>query len=743
MNSGKKSGDQQQQDQQQQPSNPNRNNRPELTAEWTVHAQLTISRPDKESTADDQQNPLRVVYKWSSDNTKPSTFTSGNEDQTRPYQETSDSTPKDQHDSFHSTATTTDKLPSDSGLSSSNTSRKPYGARCKSTCSIVLSAVADFLPSATEIPEEPDPFYFNTTSTYNVLPDQTTDDPTNVSQNFGSTKTLSLRDAFCQTSDTESTKLRAHSFKSSANSKYERKPRQTYDYRRQTESMLPPPVVDEGDPFLPSYTKGSPQQPYYSSQTNLRTPGSGMPTAMGGLRADSEGRGGPKSDTTKKPPRTVHIDVYCTGSDAEDDDEDDVDDASSQSSSNNPNEIESNSTPQTVFDTEQMHLRHQRAGKNELPRRLMAQSQQQQQHYQQQHQQIHSKQQPQSHLPSAQTHAFESDSPIGAHLGHVLSHSNTADEISESKQILFKKHIGDQRNKFNFRNRYFRRDQSDDAISSNYPNSSRSTMRDMTCSSISSAIASTSAIYEDVDTSWKEIEPEIATVTSLGKSDSFEYDNSIDRMRIRKMETLWSQPVSEHRNDLTVPQNPQQKRIQDFLQSYHRPPRTYHDTLSSEYEHVLDSDHPYFFNRSTIPERDEPVDQLEVPATPQTHRMTLRSGYTTQPQTSAGKSAPGSPGRLIYGPEYVKSGSETSTLLSNLSGYTTDYLQKARRFGAVVTALRKPGHHVGPAKNPDCQCEHCRRWMAERVEGRGRAYSTGDTPFSQSHFWLRRSTPGV
>lgn len=61
------------------------NNQPEnITAEWTVHAQLTITRPgdkaknsndqsDSSNTADDvhkQSNPVTVVYKWSTDDMK-------------------------------------------------------------------------------------------------------------------------------------------------------------------------------------------------------------------------------------------------------------------------------------------------------------------------------------------------------------------------------------------------------------------------------------------------------------------------------------------------------------------------------------------------------------------------------------------------------------------------------------------------------------------------------------------------
>lgn len=65
----------------------------ELTAEWTVHAQLTISRPNANETTsptnlklkDDVKsrnntcNPVKVVYKWSTDDSKPSeqVFSSG------------------------------------------------------------------------------------------------------------------------------------------------------------------------------------------------------------------------------------------------------------------------------------------------------------------------------------------------------------------------------------------------------------------------------------------------------------------------------------------------------------------------------------------------------------------------------------------------------------------------------------------------------------------------------------------
>jgi hypothetical protein len=69
-------------------------------------------------------------------------------------------------------------------------------------------------------------------------------------------------------------------------------------------------------------------------------------------------------NSNKKPPRTVHIDVYCTGSDA---------DTSSNSSSPNIVDNLSNLIAQhaTLVDTEDMFLHHRKVvSKSELPRKI-------------------------------------------------------------------------------------------------------------------------------------------------------------------------------------------------------------------------------------------------------------------------------------------------------------------------------------------------------------------------------------
>lgn len=62
----------------------------------------------------------------------------------------------------------------------------------------------------------------------------------------------------------------------------------------------------------------------------------------------------------------------------------------------------------------------------------------------------------------------------------------------------------------------------------------------------------------------------------------------------------------------------------------------------------------------------------------------------------------------------------------------------ATKFGPVIKGLRKPGHHIpGPARNPHCTCDHCRRYFEKQQEpeiGRARAFSLGNAnSFSSSH----------
>lgn len=830
----------------------------ELTAEWTVRAQLRFARAgetvQREFGTNDPVNPVRVVYKWSTldDNAnaqrdaqreKDKLSENINRNSSRTSAHSNDPFKSKQEESFGSTTSskTCDFGGGDSAFSGSNNSNKPqkqfstfkektssgpdfYGTRCRSTCNITVSAVADFLPppegsmkqgenpnvtsSCSFIPEEePDPFVFNTTASYTVLPEKSFDEvsfpeTSAASSTFASMgKILNLRDAFCQTSDTETKYFDELDRKRDA--------RRSYDYRRATADARLQHAdfggrCNEGSSFLPSFIPSPTQTFKSSSMPRIPSLGGGGT----GIAEATEKPTGSSLDPPKKP-RTVHIDVYCTGS--EDDDQADGESSSDSDDDNKKLDQESNSTFQTVLDNEQMRLRHQRITGQALPRRLID------------HQPNKKVPKHASMLPSADCGDLK--------LGHALTKSTTAEEVHESKQLLFRKHVGDQRavKLQNLRQKYMRQP-SDDALSLGYPNSSRSTIRDNTCSSISSVLAS----QDVVDSSWNETDEPEECSYSLAKSDSFEYENALDRLRIRQMERLWSRSHSNEdesqiscvhpggRHLQTISEVTSSQRNSQFASELQRnlnlpsqseiyseteksymfptqqpictsPTLSTSDTANSKFHQSshFSKNRPgflQFFGPNSVanntPQSNETVLTKQTlsapvqsniepsllcpnyqsglqrwksetrnnlsasgtpaitptdlsrptsppsPSPPYINRSLQRSGSEAPPDTSSAYTFPvttPTPARRLDMYHRESPAVSESSNQPPPAGYSSEYLDIARKFGKVV-AVRKPGHHVGPTKNPNCSCESCQRWLAERFQIRTRAFSLGETP---------------
>ncbi|XP_055707643.1 uncharacterized protein LOC129804407 isoform X2 [Phlebotomus papatasi] len=663
----------------------------EITAEWTVHAQLTISHPgDGTSGADGgDPKPVTVVYKWSSDDAKNAIEKNGNSTGNVSF---TSSTNRQEADG-------PDKVP-----------------QCKSTCSIVLSACADLFPINAQNKYDPN-------TKINI-------DSAQLAHDEGSSvsRLIPLKDAFSQTSDCEMLKRSSVEKISSLTEKKNK----TYDYRRKTESMLSPPPahmpqtpVDEG--------KVNSSQYGLSRSPNRYSPSYTSPT--------SSKRGG----GAKKPPRTVHIDVYCTASDGENSSTS----SSSVSSANRDpvEDVESNSTPQTVYESQQMKLMHKRAGKFDMPRRMGGSR---------------------SGLESSGSGTKLNLASLSReNVRQLSSKSSIADEINESKQMLFDKHLGGSSSgsRMSLLRQRLIKDTSDDCLSSNYPNSSYSTFRDMTVSSISSAQASSSALFEDImETSWKESDLEASMSTHpphassvAQSSDSFEYDNANDRNRIKQMEELWQRKSTSTDKVWNSPQAErkflmQQQRMNEFMKQKEQGEKMklvlgVLETDDSEHSgNISESERSYtpLVAKNLCPNVMVGMGMSVKEPSPASTAKTVQSTIPEdQQRREASEPKDLWPGLKKPPPTFLNftrdSESASSSLVSHLSGYTHEYLAKARKFGAVVGALRKPGHHVGPAKNPECQCEHCRRWMAERDKGRGRSTSISEIPLTFEGFRTRRN----
>lgn len=298
----------------------------------------------------------------------------------------------------------------------------------------------------------------------------------------------------------------------------------------------------------------------------------------------------------------------------------------------------------------------------------------------------------------------------------VLMQNNVNDkeEVNESKQMLFKKYLGDQRQiqKFNeLKALMMRRQTSDDAISSNYPNSCYSTVRDLTSSSLASAVGKSPTMTTFEENEWKELDVAIQSgdfITPVGNYQS--WDTTDDFERMKDFKTLWKEP----------PLLRQRQLMENFM--FDAP-----NKLGERAERFSESDNSMNYQKSN-----------ELGNISDSSPSTVIS-YSQKKLISDSIPVCVPPPKK----DMERKSVEPSTLSSSLKSgtYSRDHMNLAKRFGSVLKTLRKPGHHVGPVRNPSCLCETCKRWVLEKdqVQGRERAYSFGETPITQTSFWKRNN----
>lgn len=150
-----------------------------ITAEWTVHAQLTITRPDgaytnsshtirtNESIGNSEnnasasterffheENPIKVIYKWCSDaeksNSRTDTVVVDSKNTTHSVKNDENNLIRSRNE-VHPYELSTTTTPT--------TSKSSTKSECRSTCNIILSACTDIIPETNELAE-------NFTTTY-------------------------------------------------------------------------------------------------------------------------------------------------------------------------------------------------------------------------------------------------------------------------------------------------------------------------------------------------------------------------------------------------------------------------------------------------------------------------------------------------------------------------------------------------------------------------------------------------
>ena len=572
---------------------------------------------------------------------------------------------------------------------SSLPSRRPsqqYNRRCKSTCSIVLSAVdatdgskketTSKIATSESVRHSYDNSWRHHSShqhvfsrhQFNTLPEvseEGAEGGSAVTTHFCSkdkvTKSTTIsKDASSQTTDIES---RESSSTVVSKSKIRRKATGLYHGDEQKKKR----------------------------QENL-SPSTPTETTSVGPSGDSEkSDSSTKDDSLKRKSRTVHIDVYCTGSD---------DDNNSDSSTENERD-----TPLTVFENPDVKVIHTQAPSNALPRGF---------------------QDDKAFLKRATERGCDSfkHAPI------------RMPSLASSKGY-----------------------DSDDVLSSLYPSqfSSYSALRDLDSAPLSAA-SSNAGIPFDYDSTvatsskdtFSDIESLVNSKTDLTPCDSFEYASSSDRERIRRMEEIWAKSEKERRNQRwRSPQIErkyllQNRKMREYLQK--------HEVGWSSADSAEDSDESgtvgwsfvsseesqrVLRKTSTIrrasksttehSEKDgtdtRESEPLQKNSQADRSDSMTRSDHIPHPYTLRDQVGPF--GSNSPSPHPSKMPSRVTSPFMTPQGERTDHIIKASIFGTVVNAFRKPGHHIGPSKNPSCSCEHCRRYF-EELNSRDRSRSVSE-----------------
>lgn len=286
---------------------------------------------------------------------------------------------------------------------------------------------------------------------------------------------------------------------------------------------------------------------------------------------------------------------------------------------------------------------------------------------------------------------------------------------------------------------------SDEVLSSLYPSrfSSYSGIRDIDSAPWSIASSSTgiscydSATVTSSKDTFSDIESLINSKSGLTPCDSFEYANPADRDRIRRMENVWAKSDEKKSRTWRSPQIERKHLLQNKkMKEYFRK----HEMAWSSEDSAEDSDESEAVGWSFVTGDDKSQLIREDSTFRRASTGQLEEFDVTDKRLRNGNAQEKCPRSMIrsdhvpysnilrdhIGPFGSKSPSPLPSLISSRvtspfttpQGERTDHIMKASVFGTVIGAFRKPGHHIGPAKNPACSCEHCRRHFEEVARGR-------------------------
>ncbi|XP_071444458.1 uncharacterized protein Pkn isoform X2 [Hetaerina americana] len=533
----------------------------------------------------------------------------------------------------------------------------------------------------------------------------------------------------------------------------------SYDTRRKTDSDL----MSSSS----SFHLHPPSDPHYGIGEEVKK--NKLRRSPARLRGTSPFQGmKPKASTSfslksngkkRQKPRTVHIDVYCTASE---DDADGSQSTSSQDDRKHSSEDDSTSSPQTVYESEEFRVVHSKAKKNQLPASFLLSKEK--------------NNKKEVSKESVSSKAYEEMSKSEPDNSERVETSNYGSSSCSSASL-------EQKIPKNLQ-----------------PGTSKSSgigacgcggpTRDPSWSTLSASSGLPFNEDDDSDstaTSWKDTTTDMGendierSFSSLVQSDSFEYADDEDLRRIQEKEVEWSgqNPSSGGRGigprtwrspQVERLQYLQQLRFKHLIAKHMRKPtpgpmseKCSEDSLDSsdvsEESEVIENINNGIKDKLAIPEP-KLAESLAIHKGNDRSKLSPFNASSFSPVRGAVSppaqlrralsprwvAPPGGP--FVPHADGIKSpGSGSSPLIipskssivspfTSLQGARTDPMSKAERFGTIIGRFRKPGHHVGPSKNAECGCEHCRQYFDKYSHSvderyRERTKSVGDMPIGR------------
>lgn len=256
-----------------------------------------------------------------------------------------------------------------------------------------------------------------------------------------------------------------------------------------------------------------------------------------------------------------------------------------------------------------------------------------------------------------------------------------------------------------------------DTASSLQSGSSCSTIPCSDCSYNSDSMSDTS------DSSTLE-DGSVSRSDSFEYADSFEYDDSFDKLRIEEKERTWRKKAGSKEASASKDQIRHQKFAEYLMKrSTTSPfPSWKSSNVSISTVHSEDDDSSSTTSSSSSISDDGSMSELGWSFASKCNNPTRLNSLNSvtsslfDKQTSSRKLGPQKMDSLDSG-SYSDSSQQTfcsqisvgkrETSVPKQIPSSNSSFSKAEKFGQVVGSLRKPGHHIGPSKNPNCSCATC------------------------------------